>query len=666
MRYLNKPLASLIILLIVSSSVLGNENEFVMNSPDGKISTVFSIVDGHPNYSVRFNGELVLANSGLGIVFKGRKPLKKFKIIEFKNDFHSSIWKPVWGQYSQIKNEYNEFVFILQEIDNRGIKMNIVFRIYDDGVAFRYIFPKQKYLNYVEIIEEQSFFNFAGDFDAWWIPNDYDSYEYLYRNTKLSKVVGVNTPFTLRTNKGTFIVIHEAELVDYSGMTLERTNFFMPNSLRSVLVPGSDGTEVKTVTPFQTPWRVILISSGEAGIITSNIIENLNPPCSCDNIDWVKPIKYIGVWWGMHIGKYTWVQGDKHGASDKIVKEYIDFAAENNIQGVLVEGWNKGWENWGKQNAFDYITPYEDFNLPELSDYAASKGLQLVGHHETGGDIPNYEKQLDSAFAYYKLHDINYVKTGYAGPTRPKGVHHHSQQMVNHYNRVVKKAFDEMIMLDVHEPIKLTGLSRTYPNLMTGEGVRGMEWNAWSDGNPPAHTTILPFTRCFAGPIDYTPGIFDLKFDEYKKEENVKSTIAKQLALYVVLYSPMQMAADLIENYLGNEAFSFIKNVPVTWDSTIVLNAKIGDYVTLARRKNGLWFIGSITDENPRTFSVPVEFLNENIEYSLIQYSDGVDADYINNPQSILINKSEITNGDFLKINMVAGGGYAAILTPNK
>jgi len=629
-------------------------------SPNGKIELTFELQKGIPNYYIKFLDEEIISPSTLGFSLANQSNLERFYCDSVSNSNYNEVWNPVWGQTKIITNKYSEIIIALTEINAPNRKIKLIFRVFNDGVAFRYHFDEQSGNNYFEIAEENTHFNFSDDHISWWIPNDYDSYEYLYRNTKLSKVNGVNTPFTIQTKNGTCIVIHEAELKGYSGLTLER-NYLCNNSFKSVLVPGPNGIKVKRTAPFDTPWRVVLIAANPAELLSSTMILNLNPPPVNTDLDWIKPAKYVGIWWGMHIGKYTWTYGTNHGATTENVKSYIDFASKNNIQGVLVEGWNKGWERWGQGNAFSFTECYSDFDIKEITRYATEKGVAVIGHHETGGDVPNYETQLDDALKFYVKYGINIIKTGYAGPIRPKGYYHHGQKMVDHYNMVVEKAFENKIMLDVHEPIQMTGLSRTYPNLMTSEGTRGMEWNAWSIGNTPEHTTILPFMRNLAGPIDYTPGIFDLKFDKFKKDEYVKTTLAKQLALYITIYSPFQMAADLIENYEANPAFQFIRDVPVDWDTTVVLNAAIGDYLTIARCNNNNWYIGSITDENSRELKISFDFLEPGI-YKMKSYSDGKDADYITDPYSITIKEDKVMRDQNYLIQLAPGGGFAAEL----
>jgi alpha-glucosidase len=476
----------------------------------------------------------------------------------------------------------------------------------------------------------------------------------------------------MRTKQGLYISIHEAALTDYAGMMLARAGGESFDPLGGIqygtsLVPWPDGSKVAGHTPFKTPWRTIQIATWPGGLVESSLILNLNDPPDPEifkDTSWIRPMKYIGIWWGMHIGKYTWHTGPRHGATTENAKLYIDFASKHGIPGVLIEGWNTGWDRWGQEGAYDHVTPYDDFDLDEVVRYGRQKGVSIIGHHETGGDVPTYERQIDFAFRLYRDAGISAVKTGYAGKIRPSGQHHHGQWMVNHYRMVVEKAAKYQVVLDVHEPIKPTGLSRTYPNMMTREGARGMEYNAWSEGNPPEHETILPFTRMLAGPLDYTPGIFDLTFDEYKPQNRVRSTLARQLALYVVLYSPLQMAADLIENYEGKPAFDFIAEVPVDWDETRVLNGEIGDFVTIARRSGESWYIGSITDEAERVLTARLSFLQSGTTYRARIYADTPDTHWETNPTGIEIRDELVDAGTILTLQLAGAGGQAISITP--
>ncbi len=646
--------------LIVACAPPSTDFEQALLSPDGKIAVTFLLESGRPFYEVTYEGRKLLAPSALGFRFKAQPPIQdSLMVCKVRKNRHDETWEPIYGTVNRIRNHYHELQVTLREMHPSARIITIVFRAYNDGVALRYLFPEQKQLQDFQITDELTQFNFTQDCPAWWIPADYDSYEHLYRQTPLREVKAVNTPITLQTKEGLCVSIHEADLTDYAGMTLEKSG---ADSLGfgCVLVPWPDGIKVKAQTPQQTPWRTLQITAEPAGLITSHLILNLNPPCKLKRTDWIKPMKYVGIWWGMHIDKWTWHAGPRHGATTENVKRYIDFAAQHGFDAVLVEGWNQGWESWlSGQNVQNYTTPYRDLDLETMVSYARQKGVLIIGHHETGGNVPAYERQLAAAFDYYKDLGIKAIKTGYAGKMFPTGQHHHGQWMVNHYRKVMEKAVEYRFLIDAHEPIKATGIRRTYPHMMTREGARGMEYNAWSEGNSPEHTTILPFTRLLGGPMDYTPGIFDLTFDEYKPNNRVWTTLAKQLAYYVVLYSPLQMAADLIENYADRPAFKFIEDVPVNWDTTVVLAARIGDYVAIARRADQEWYVGIITDEHPRWLSLPLDFLAKSRLYQAEIYSDAAMTDLINNPQAIEINTYQLAASDSLTIALAGGGGAA-------
>ena len=652
-----------LILLIVMLAGCSGTNEFSSTSPNGNIELIFILDDGVPEYMVRYKDEIIIDTSRLGFIFEKGQPMTcNFEIDSVKVSSKRRHWKPVWGEVNRVYERYNQLKLSLKETGEPYRILQVEFKVFNDGLGFRYIFPEQEHLKNFNIISEETQFRFHDDHPAWWIKGDYEGYERLFNNTTLSQINTANTPVTIETTGGLYVSLHEANLTDYAGMTLKRSDED-PLMLECDLVPWPDGIKVKATTPFQTPWRTIQIATEPGGLIESHLILNLNEPNKIEDVSWIHPMKYTGIWWGMHTGKYSWHSGTKHGATTENAKRYIDFNAENGIPGLLIEGWNKGWDSWSRDNVFDFITPYADFDLNEVVRYAGEKGVRLIGHHETGGNIPVYEQNIDSAFKLYASLGIHAVKTGYAGKIKPEGYHHHGQWMVNHYREVVIKAAEYKIMIDAHEPIKPTGIRRTYPNMMTREGVRGMEYNAWSEGNPPEHTCILPFTRMLAGPLDYTPGIFDLFFNEYRPNRRVYTTLANQLALYVVLYSPLQMAADLPENYEGHPAFQFIKDVPCNWDDTKVLNGSIGDYVTIARKNRDDWFIGSITDENERELSIPLSFLDKETEYEAVIYADGPDADWESNPYDYTITKTTLTNADTLQLVLARGGGQAIMLT---
>ena len=683
------------ILMILSILLMNNlffaKNDFELTSPSKKLILQVGLYNSQPFYFLKFRDKLIIDTSFLGYEIKSMKSLtKNFRILDSKLSTSNETWSPLWGERKNIKNNYNELFIRLQENSEPNRILDLRFRLFDDGLGFRYEFPEQENLGYVEITDELTEFNFTDDHTCWWIPGDYDSYEYLYNQTKLSEIdltkynypirgdrtmpnrFAVNTPITIKTADDIYISVHEANLYDYADMTLERKENFL---FQSHLVPWADGIKVKANVPFNSPWRVILIADSLASLNESSLILNLNEPNKLIKPDYIEPMKYIGVWWEMHIGKSSWAyeqrkdswsfrDTDTHGANTENVKRYIDFASKHGIRGVLVEGWNTGWEFWGadSEGYFDFVTPYPDFAITELVQYAKSKNVELIGHHETGGQAANYEKHLENAFSFYNQLGIKAVKTGYAGTIIPKGERHHGQYMIRHYRKVLETAAKYNIMVNAHEPIEDTGERRTFPNMMSREGVRGMEWNAWSDGNPPEHTTIIPFTRGLGGPIDYTPGIFDLTFDKYKDKERVQSTIANQLALYVVLYSPLQMAADLIENYENNPAFEFIEKVPVNWDESKILKAEIGDYIITARRNGNSWYVGGITDENKRSLRVDFSFLEKDKKYNARIFKDSNESDYLENPTAITIESKIINHNSSIEFKLARGGGFAIIL----
>ncbi len=626
-------------------------------SPNGKIILTFFLKQGAPFYKVALGKKLLLVPSRLGFRFKNLPPLEgNFQMTDWHTRTFDNTWQPVWGQTDSIRNHYNELVVSLREKTAPKRQMTLFFRVFDDGVGFRCRLPKQPNLKDVQITDELTQFNFAQNDTAWWIPANYDSYEKLYRKTPLTQIKAVNTPVTLKTPDGIYLSVHEANLTDYAGMTLKRTQ---GTHFECDLVPWPDGVKVKGHTPLQTPWRTIQIATRPGGLIESHLIVNLNEPCVLKDVSWIHPMKYVGIWWAMHIRKWTWTAGPKHGATTAHAKTYIDFASRHHIPALLVEGWNKGWETWGAKNPhFSFTESYPDFNLKEVVRYGKKKGVQLIGHHETAGNVPDYERQMDAAFALYRKLGVPAVKTGYAGGIIPRGQHHHGQWMVRHYRKVIQTAARYHLMIDAHEPIKPTGIRRTYPNFIAREGVRGMEYNAWSDGNPPEHTTILPFTRVLAGPVDYTPGIFNILFDPTRKHR-VHTTLAKQLALYVVLYSPLQMAADLVENYENQPAFRFIEAVPTNWNETRVLDSRIGDYVTIVRRNGPNWFLGSITDEHPRLLTIPLDFLAKNQSYVAHIYCDAKRADWVTNPTAVEIEAVPVRRENTLSLALAPGGGTA-------
>ncbi|HSR67240.1 MAG TPA: glycoside hydrolase family 97 protein [Acidobacteriota bacterium] len=639
-------------------------------SPDGSIEVSFELAEGTPFYRIDRGGQAVLENSRLGFAFRDQEPLDGgLEVLSYGETNYDNTWEQVWGEKHQIRNHYNELRVALRESAAPRRRLDVVFRAYDDGVGFRYEFPEQDALADFVITDELTEFRFAGDHAAWWIPAYQDNrYEYLYQRNPISELDVVHTPVTFETSDGLVLSLHEAALTDYASMTARHTE---GTTLKCDLVPWPDGAKVLGSAPMKTPWRTLQIGESASDLLESYLILNLNEPNKLEDTSWIKPGKYVGIWWGMHLGTMSWESGPKHGATTERTKQYIDFAAEHGFDGVLVEGWNVGWDGDWMQNSelFRFTEPYPDFDLRAVTDYAREKGVVLIGHHETSAGISNYESQIDAAFDLYQELGVTMIKTGYVGTRTEGGEHwHHGQFMVRHYRMVVEKAAEHGIMLDVHEPIKPTGIRRTYPNMMTREGARGQEYNAWSveGGNPPDHTTILPFTRMLAGPFDYTPGVLDLTFEDINPNARVKNTLAKELALYVVIYSPLHMAADLIENYQDQPAFKFIKDVPTDWEDTRALHAKIGDHVGIARkdRNSDDWYVGSITDEEARTFEVPLDFLDPGRKYVAEIYADGEGANWESAPYAINITQVLVDSSTTYTLNLAPGGGAALRLRP--
>ena len=687
-----KIVKSILVVLIIFSAACNSEskNQTEVISPNGNIQINFVLsAEGVPTYSITHKNNQVIKPSKLGFDLEGTTSLKdNFKIINTTKSSFNETWQMPWGEQIDVVNNYNDLKVELQETSELKRKLNIVFRVFDDGIGFRYEFPEQENLSELLITEENTEFNLTGDHKVWWIPGDWDIYEHLYSTSKFSEIDAkakaghgdlaqtsipnnaINTPVTMRTESGLHLSFHEASLVDYSGMTLQVNT--ENNTMKSVLV-GSDNTsyKVKQAVPFNTPWRTIQIAEEAKDLLASKLIVNLNEPNKLGDVSWFKPTKYTGIWWEMHLGKSSWdMASGMHGATTENAKAFIDFSAKNNIRAVLVEGWNTGWEHWigfeDREGVFDFVTPYPDYDLQEVVRYGKEKGVDIIMHHETSAATETYEKQQDTAYALMQSLGIHAVKTGYVGKILPKGEYHHGQYMVNQYNNAVIKAAKYQVAINAHEPIKATGLRRTYPNTISREGLRGQEFNAWSSdgGNPPEHLPIVAFTRMLAGPIDYTPGIFDIKFNKWKKDNQVNTTIAQQLALYVVIYSPVQMAADLIENYEGNSALQFIKDVGVDWQETKVLNGEIGDFVTIARkeRTSDNWFVGGITDENKRDITIDFSFLDDEVNYTATIYEDGKEAHWDNNPTDLNIRTIEINNQSKQKLHLAAGGGFAISL----
>lgn len=695
-----------------------------LKSPDGNLVMKFSLKKGGvPAYQLTYKGKDVIKTSKMGLELKSDdKALAEFNqdpvLLPPKDDIRSSLydgfevtgttastfdetWKPVWGEVKDIRNHYNELLVKLNQ-QNTGRQMNIRFRLYDDGLGFRYEFPQQKNLIYFVIQEEKTQFAMAGDHTAYWIPGDYDTQEYDYTTSRLSEIrklmpeaitpnssqtpfspTGVQTALMMKTDDGLYINLHEAALVDYSCMHLDLDDENM--IFESHLTPDAKGDKGYMQAPANTPWRTVIVSDDARKILASHLTLNLNEPCKLEDTSWIKPIKYIGVWWEMIINKKSWAYTDdlpsvqlgitdytkvkpngKHGATTEHVKEYIDFAAENGFDAVLVEGWNVGWEDWfgkSKDYVFDFVTPYPDFDVAEVRDYAKSKGVRMIMHHETSGSVRNYERHMDKAYQFMVDNGYNSVKSGYVGDIIPRGEHHYGQWMVDHYLYAVKKAADYKIMVNAHEAVRPTGLSRTYPNLIGNESARGTEYQSFG-GSKPNHVTVLPFTRLIGGPMDYTPGIFQMDLSVYEptNTSHVNSTLANQLALYVTMYSPLQMAADFPETYNKfADAFQFIKDVAVDWDDSKYLEAEPGEYITVARKAKGTdnWFVGNVSGEKGYTSRISFDFLDPDKTYVATVYSDAKDAHYKTNPQAYEIKKYIVNHKSKLTQRSAPGGGYA-------
>ncbi|MBN2613114.1 MAG: glycoside hydrolase family 97 protein [Bacteroidales bacterium] len=640
----------------------------VVKSPDNNIGVKFLLENTKPYYEVTFQNKPVIEKSALGFKFKSQPNLdSNLQITNKITGSFDETWEQPWGEKRFVRNNYNEMIITLEEKTGLKRKMSLAFRVFNDGIGFRYEIPEQENIDSVIIMDELTEFHLAGNHNAWWIPAYRDNrYEYLYQKNPVNELDTVHTPLTMQTEDSLYIAIHEADLVNYSSMTLAGNK---NNMLKCDLVPWMDGTKVKTMAPFKTPWRTIQIADDPGKLITSYLSLNLNEPNKLGDVSsWVKPSKYMGIWWGMHIGKYTFWESDQQGATTGNAKMYIDFASENNIPLLLIEGWNKGWTPQWYENAmhmFSFTDCADGFDLEEVCRYAKSKNVEIIGYHETGSNLINYLKQIDTALAMYKTLGIHNLKIGQVGSRLNMKEWHHGQFGVEYYRHVLLKAAENQMTVNFHEPIKGTGEWRTYPNMLMREGARGMEYDAWSEGNPPDHSTILPFTRMLAGPFDFTPGIFDVTIKE-RAHTKVHTTVAKQLAFYVVIYSPVQMLADLPENYKGNPAFKFLLDVPTDWEETRVINASIGNYVTIVRkdRNSGDWYLGSITDENERTFDVPLDFLEPGKNYIAEIYADGENADYEKNLLSVAISSLKLDNNSRITIKLARGGGQAIRFHP--
>ncbi len=673
-------LISALFAMLITGCADSGQVSTAIESPS-KVNVIsFQLVEGIPTYSVTHNGKTLVEMSKLGFVLKDMPDLVgPFEIVSFNKTKFDETWTQVWGEKKDIRNNYNEMRVRLRESQDPGRIMELVFRSFDDGIGFRYEIPEQPGLNEFVIMDELTEFKLTGNHRTWSIDAyQWNRYEFLYEDRPLAELDTVHTPITMVTADSIYLSFHEAALVDFSSMSLE---YMGDNTLKANLFPWGDGDRVKTSAPMVSPWRTMQIADKPGDLITSYLILNLNEPNKLEDTSWIKPGKYVGIWWEMHLDKSTWGSGPKHGATNANTRRYIDFAAKYGFDGVLVEGWNLGWDgDWiANRDKFNFLTPYPDFDLQGLADYALSKGTRLIGHHETATGISNYERQMTDAFALYQGLGVRAVKTGYVGHRQEiENVDtdgntwlewHHGQFMVRHHDLAVREAAKHQIMLNVHEPIKDTGLRRTWPNLMTREGARGQEYNAWGGegGNPPNHVLLLPFTRMLSGPMDYTPGVLQLTYPEYRPENRVNHTMAKELALYVVLYSPLQMAADLPENYEKHlEPFQFILDVPADWEDTRVLNAKVGEYLTIVRkdRNTDEWFLGSITDTSERSFSVALDFLDTSKRWMAQVYRDADDSHWESNPFAHVIEAVEITPGQDFAIRLAPGGGMAVRFLP--
>ncbi|MBO9635187.1 MAG: glycoside hydrolase family 97 protein [Chitinophagaceae bacterium] len=693
------------ILLSLSIPVAAQQQSMELSM--GKVSLQFQLsTDGQPLYSLNYDQKPVVRPSVMGFVLKETDSVlySDFTVLGTELSAKDETWQPVWGEVSTIRNNYKQMIVHLQQRHAPFRLLDIEFRVFEDGAGFRYVFPHQPKLNYFIVSKELTAFQLTGDHTAFWIPGDYDTNEYLYNTTHLSEIdnrkavetatdiavrttpdpYAVQTPLMLKSADGLYINIHEAALLNYSAMQLhvDRSSF----SLTASLVPDAVGNLAYLHAPASTPWRTIIVSDKAADILNSKLVLNLNEPNILPTTDWIRPMKFAGVWWEMQVGKSTWSISDRadttdtngnlipngrHGANSDNVKRYIDFAAKNGIHGVLIEGWNTGWEDWfgnWKEEVFDFVTPYPDFNVKELNSYARSKGVELIMHHETSGSATNYDRRMDSAFRFMKENGYHSVKTGYVGRIIPRGEAHDGQWMVNHFERMARKAASYQISFDAHEAMRPTGLHRTFPNWMACEAGRGNEYNAFSTGSPPEHETILPFTRLIGGPMDYTPGIFKMKgYCGYAPDRQMHTTLVKQLALYVTMYSPLQMVADFPEHYEAHDdAFQFIRDVPVDWDDTKVIAAEPGDYVAYARKEKGKenWFIGAITDENSRKMNTPLSFLEKGKQYLATIYADAPGADWKTNPEAYVIKQFLVDQQTVLKLNLAPGGGAAISIKP--
>lgn len=664
---------SLLLLLVLWGCDTSTGNRVV--SPNANLAISFKLDEsGQPGYNVNYKGKELVTLSKLGLVEKGGINMSKgFKVVKSSYQTANEEWFSTWGENKKHLDHHHQLTVELVNDDNVDLKL--FFRAYDDGVAFRYSYNIPS-VDSIFVTEELTEFNFNKPATTWSIPSNFETYELLYRKLPIDSLKDANTPVTFKFDDFCYAALHEAALYNYPEMNIKAVE---PSRFVANLAPLPNGVKAELGNSFETPWRYIQVTDKAANLIASSLILNLNEPSVIADADeWIKPMKYVGVWWGMHLGIESWYDDalHRHGATTENALKHIDFAAKNNIEGVLFEGWNKGWATWGVGQNFDYVTPSADFDMDKVAAYAKSKGVKIIGHHETGGNIPHYESVLDTALNYLLDYDIHDLKTGYAGGF-PDGYLHHSQYGVRHYRKVVEEAAKKKITVNAHEPIKDTGLRRTYPNAMSREGARGMEWNAWSVGNPPEHEAILPYTRLLSGPMDYTPGTFDILFkntkdlpqrrkwnDQDQGNSRVNTTLAKQIAMWVILYSPVQMASDLPSNYEGHPAFQFYRDFDADFDKTYPLDGEIGEFVVIARKAKENFFLGALTNEDERTIDVDLSFLTPDVKYQATLYLDGDDADWKTNPQSYKIEQKEVNSNDKLTLKLAKGGGAAISFKP--
>lgn len=639
----------------------------ILFSPDGRNTISFDAAT--MTYAVMRDGDTLIRPSALGIETREAQ-FADFEVARVRRASADETWTQPWGENKTMRDHHNEMAVEMRSADGR-VRLTLRFRAFDDGVGFRYEWQVPD-ADSLTVTAEKTEFRFAADGDSWTIPASFETYELLYRKLPLAELTDANTPATFRVGD-VYGSIHEAALYDYPEMTLRKTGEL---AFASELAPLPDGTKARVPGSFVTPWRTIQLGDRAVDLINSSLILNLNEPSKIEDTSWIRPMKYVGVWWGMHLGIESWSMDDRHGATTANAKRYIDFAAANNIQGVLFEGWNEGWESWGGRQAFDFTKPYADFDVAEIVRYARERGIEVINHHETGGNIPNYERQLEHALAWSAEQGMRNLKTGYAGGF-PDGYLHHSQYGVRHYQKVVEAAAAHRITVNAHEPIKDCGIRRTWPNMMAREGARGKEWDAWSTGNPPSHEVMLPFTRLLGGPMDFTPGTFDILYERTRRsprrklwncgpevEMRVNTTLAKQIAEWVIIYSPLQMASDLIENYEGHPAFRFFRDFDADCDWSRALAGEPGEFVAVVRRAGGNFFLGAATNEEARTLTLPLDFLEQGTTYRATIYADGPDADWKSNPTSYVITERDVTAADTLEVAMAPGGGQAVTFMP--